>query len=133
MLLETTKQRCSTVFADTSTTAGLITAGARPWRSARQTKTLYGLVLAAGGATILGVTVETPKRLAARKETIQNLFARSGNQCAYPSCTHELITDDDIFVAEVRNPATEEAYPRSNLDLESQQQAARPGYMTPPL
>ena len=40
-------------------------------------------------------------RLAIKKETFRTLFARSGNQCAFPECTHPLIDDDDDFVAEI--------------------------------
>ena len=33
--------------------------------------------------------------------TIRALFAKSGNVCAFPGCPHELVTDDNLYVAEV--------------------------------
>jgi len=33
--------------------------------------------------------------------TIKALFAKSGNQCAFPECNHSLIDDRNLFVAEV--------------------------------
>ena len=40
-------------------------------------------------------------REAPTPSTIRALFAKSGNVCAFPGCTHELVTDDNLFVAEV--------------------------------
>ena len=40
-------------------------------------------------------------RLTPRTDTIRALFARSGNQCAYPGCTHELINSKNKFVAQI--------------------------------
>ena len=40
-------------------------------------------------------------REAPTSETIRALFAKSGNVCAFPGCTHELVTDDNLYVAEV--------------------------------
>lgn len=40
-------------------------------------------------------------RLSPKSETLRALFARSGNQCAFPGCTHPLINDDNLFVAQV--------------------------------
>jgi tetratricopeptide (TPR) repeat protein/transcription elongation GreA/GreB family factor len=44
---------------------------------------------------------EKPFRLAPKFETLRTLFARSGNQCAFPGCTHPLIDDDDNFIGQV--------------------------------
>lgn len=33
--------------------------------------------------------------------TIKALFAKSGNQCAYPGCDHPLVDDRNLFVAEL--------------------------------
>lgn len=44
---------------------------------------------------------ETPKRLSPSKETLNLLFARSGNSCAFPGCTHLLIDEEDQFIAQV--------------------------------
>lgn len=40
-------------------------------------------------------------RLAPSIETLKRLFARSGNRCAFPGCTHSLFNSDDAFIAEV--------------------------------
>ena len=44
---------------------------------------------------------ETPKRLAPTKDTLRSLFAKSGNQCAFPGCVHLLIDEDENFVGQV--------------------------------
>lgn len=44
---------------------------------------------------------ETPKRLSPSKETLNLLFARSGNCCAFPGCNHPLIDEEDQFIAQV--------------------------------
>ena len=36
-----------------------------------------------------------------KPSTIRALFAKSGNVCAFPGCTHELVTGDNLFVAQV--------------------------------
>lgn len=40
-------------------------------------------------------------RLPVKPATLRALFAKSGNVCAYPSCTHELVNSKNKFVAEV--------------------------------
>lgn len=35
------------------------------------------------------------------REVLNALFARSGNQCAYPGCTHELVTARNQFVGQI--------------------------------
>ena len=40
-------------------------------------------------------------RLKIRASTIRQLFSSSGNQCAFPGCTHELINHRHQFVAQV--------------------------------
>lgn len=44
--------------------------------------------------------IETPKRLEPTKETIRFLFSKTGNQCAFPGCSHSLF-QADTFLAEV--------------------------------
>lgn len=44
---------------------------------------------------------ETPKRLAPTQYTLIRLFARSGNQCAFPGCNNILIDEEDNFVGQV--------------------------------
>lgn len=41
----------------------------------------------------------TRKRL--KLTTLKALFAKSGNQCAFPDCTNKLIVDENIFVGQV--------------------------------
>lgn len=40
-------------------------------------------------------------RLPVKPATLRALFAKSGNVCAYPGCTHELVNSKNKFVAEV--------------------------------
>lgn len=43
---------------------------------------------------------QTPKRLAPSKDPLIQLFALSGNQCAFPGC-NQILIDEDSFVAQV--------------------------------
>ena len=57
-------------------------------------------------------------RLANTKEDYRLLFARTGNQCAFPGCNHPLIDEDDIFVAQVCHiEAAQPGGPRYNSDM----------------
>lgn len=40
-------------------------------------------------------------RLAITRETLNALFAKSGNVCAFPGCTHELVTARNLFVGQI--------------------------------
>jgi len=40
-------------------------------------------------------------RLATKTDILRALFARSGNQCAFPGCTQSLINDKNKFIAQV--------------------------------
>jgi hypothetical protein len=40
-------------------------------------------------------------RIAQTRETLIALFAKSGNVCAFPGCTHELVTSRNIFVGQI--------------------------------
>lgn len=44
---------------------------------------------------------EIPKRLAPKAEVVRRLFLLSGNQCAYPGCTHPIILADGVYVGEL--------------------------------
>lgn len=60
---------------------------------------------------------------------LRALFARSGNQCAFPGCTHPLFNEDNLFVAQVChieaasnggerfNPDSDDEYRRSYGNL----------------
>lgn len=39
-------------------------------------------------------------RIANTKEEIRSLFAKTGNQCAFPGCNHPLVEEDDTYVAQ---------------------------------
>jgi len=40
-------------------------------------------------------------RLAVTREALIPLFAKSGNVCAFPGCTHELVTTRNLFVGQI--------------------------------
>lgn len=40
-------------------------------------------------------------RIAPTRDTLIALFAKSGNVCAFPGCTHELVTSRNIFVGQI--------------------------------
>lgn len=40
-------------------------------------------------------------RRAITRETLVPLFAKSGNVCAFPGCTHELVTERNLFVGQI--------------------------------
>lgn len=40
-------------------------------------------------------------RIAPTPNTLRALFAKSGNVCAFPGCTHELVTSRNIFVGQI--------------------------------
>jgi len=40
-------------------------------------------------------------RLAITRKTLIALFAKSGNVCAFPGCTHELVTPRNLFVGQI--------------------------------
>ena len=42
-------------------------------------------------------------RLQPTPAAVKALFAKSGNQCAFPGCSHILVTDKNLFVGEFRN------------------------------
>jgi len=44
---------------------------------------------------------EETKRLSPLKDTLNRLFAFSGNECAFPGCTSKLIDDEDNFIGQV--------------------------------
>lgn len=40
-------------------------------------------------------------RPAFKRITIQSLFAKSGNRCAFENCQHELVTEENLFVGQI--------------------------------
>ena len=54
-------------------------------------------------------------RLTLKPSIIRALFAKAGNVCAFPGCNHELITHDNLYVAEICHiEAAEPGGPRYN-------------------
>lgn len=67
--------------------------------------------------------MEIPKRLAPTTETLRALFAKSGNQCAFPKCAHPLIDEDKNFVAQVCH--IEDAMPGGRFNEDSSNEERR--------
>ncbi|MEL6470437.1 MAG: hypothetical protein AAFQ74_11975 [Cyanobacteria bacterium J06623_4] len=44
---------------------------------------------------------EIVKRLEPTKDTLRELFLKSGNECAYPGCTHKIISSSGVFLAQI--------------------------------
>ncbi len=58
-------------------------------------------------------------RLSISRETLNALFARSGNRCTFPGCTHEMVTERNLFVGQIchleaANPGGPRFNPESN-------------------
>lgn len=65
---------------------------------------------------------EEPKRLTPTKETVRQLFALSGNLCAFPGCTQILIDPKGVFVGQVAHiEAAEPGGERFNPKMTNQQ------------
>ena len=60
---------------------------------------LVAVLLGARSTRTLGVSAMP--RLAISRETLIALFAKSGNVCAFPGCTHELVTSRNLFVGQI--------------------------------
>lgn len=61
---------------------------------------------------------EVPRRLEPTINTVRNLFAFSGNRCAFPGCEHELLDTDGDFVAQTCHIcAAEPAGPRFDASM----------------
>lgn len=65
-------------------------------------------------------------RLAPKIDTIRALFARSGNQCAFPGCTHTMINAKQKFVGQVCH--IEAAMPEGERYNPNQTDEERRGY-----
>ncbi|WP_051609928.1 hypothetical protein [Terasakiella pusilla] len=64
-------------------------------------------------------------RKAHTKEIIRELFAKSGNQCAFPDCNHPLIDDDGDYVAQICHiEAASEGGERYNERMTDDERAA---------
>ena len=64
-------------------------------------------------------------RLQPTPTAIKALFAKSGNQCAFPGCSHILVTDKNLFVGEVCHiEAVAPGGPRYNDKMSDQDRRA---------
>ena len=50
-----------------------------------------------------------------RREVMESLFARSGNQCAFPGCTNKFYLDDVYVGQKCHVEATSKGGPRYNV------------------
>jgi len=65
---------------------------------------------------------EAVKRLEPRKDTLRELFLKSGNECAYPGCTHKIISSSGVFLAQICHiEAANEGGERFNQSLTNEQ------------
>ncbi|MCW9705652.1 hypothetical protein [Fodinibius salsisoli] len=44
---------------------------------------------------------EKPKRLEPKKDTLRELFLKSGNQCAHPDCKEVMMDDNGVFIGQL--------------------------------
>jgi hypothetical protein len=65
-------------------------------------------------------------RLATKLEVVRALFARSGNQCAFPGCTQPLINEKNLFIGQICH--IEGALPGSERHNPDQTDEERRGY-----
>jgi hypothetical protein len=64
-------------------------------------------------------------RIAPSRETLIALFAKSGNSCAFPGCTHELITSRNLFVGQICHiEAANVGGPRFNPNMTDEERRA---------
>jgi len=70
----------------------------------------------------MSTSTEEAKRLKPTGATIRQLFARSGNLCAFPECTHLLIDAEGEFIAQVAHiEVAEDGGERFNKDMSNEQ------------
>lgn len=68
---------------------------------------------------------ETVKRLEPTKDTLRELFLKSGNECAYPGCTHKIISSSGVFLAQICHiEAANEGGERFNPNQTNEQRRA---------
>ncbi len=61
-------------------------------------------------------------RKAIEKETYRSLFAKTGNQCAFPNCSHPLVDEDNDFIAQICHiEAATSGGERYNPDMSDEQ------------
>lgn len=61
------------------------------------------------------------KRLDPRIEVIKELFVKSGNECAFPGCTHRIINSDGVLIGQICHiEAAEKGGQRFNDDMSNE-------------
>jgi len=61
------------------------------------------------------------KRLTPTKETLIRLFAKSGNQCAFPDCTHEVFSEDTLVAQVCHIKAAQQGGERFDTSMDNEQ------------
>lgn len=65
---------------------------------------------------------EEPKRLAPTKDTLRELFLKSGNLCAFPGCNHLMMNLDGVFIGQICHiEAAEMGGPRFNRTMSNEE------------
>ena len=65
---------------------------------------------------------EVAKRLEPTKETLRELFLKSGNLCAFPGCSRLIMDQDGVFVGQICHiEAAEEGGERFNKDSNNEE------------
>jgi hypothetical protein len=80
--------------------------------------------------------VAKAKRKAPDKDTLRELYLKSGNQCAFPACTRVMLNKDGVFVGQICHiEAAEEGGERASplwLDSEYEPMCSFAGGPGPP-
>lgn len=61
------------------------------------------------------------KRLTPTKETLIRLFAKSGNQCGFPNCTHEVFSEDTLVAQVCHIRAAQEGGERFDTSMDNEE------------
>ncbi len=70
------------------------------------------------------------KRKSPDKDTLRELYLKSGNQCAFPDCTRVMLNKDGIFVSQICHiEAAEDGGERFNPAMSDEERAAFPNLM----
>src|SRR4051794_16602680 len=70
------------------------------------------------------------ERLTPKPETLRELYAKSGNQCAFPGCSNLMVNKAGIFIGQVCHiEAAESGGERFNADLTPEDRRAFPNLM----
>jgi hypothetical protein len=74
--------------------------------------------------------VAKAKRKAPDKDTLRELYLKSGNGCAFPDCTRVMLNKDGVFVGQICHiEAAEEGGERFNPAMSDEERAAFPNLM----